>query len=201
MYPFSTSIIIASIVLIGKWSRFELKAISSTLFFGVLLTMMSSAIVSKTVKELNIPLMLYLSPIFYIIGALVVMMPLVIDLKYISHMLRFLSICGIFAIITMFSIEIFLVNYVGIANAILYIFILCIVIFLEFNIIKDIKTYKVGEAQISGPVILEMFTKPKKITEEEVSVSKEKKICLVCKSKISGLNFICSDCGTFYCFE
>ncbi len=199
MYPFSTSIIIASIVLLGKWSRFELKAISSTLFFGILLTMMSSAIVSKTVKELDIPLMLYLSPIFFIIGGLVVMLPLVIDLKYISHMLWFLSICGIFAITIMFLIEIFLIYYVGVANAILYIFILCIVIFFEVRIIKDIKSYKAGEAQISGPVILEMFTKPLKITEEDVSVSIEKKICLVCKSKISGLNYICSDCGTFYC--
>ncbi len=95
LYPFSTSIIIASIVLLGKWSRFELKAISSMLFFGVVFLMMSSGLVSKSVKELDIPLMLYLSPIFYIIGALVVMLPLIIDLKYISHMLRFLSICGI----------------------------------------------------------------------------------------------------------
>jgi len=199
MYPFSTSIIVASIVLLGRWSRFELKAVSSTLFFGVLLTMMSSALVSKTMKELNIPLMLYLSPIFYIIGALVVMLPLVIDLKYISHMLKFLSICGIFAIVTMFLIEVFLIYYVGVANAILYIFILFIVIFLEFKIIKDIRSYRVEEAQIPGPIILEMFTKPQKLTEEDVSVSIEKKICLVCKSKISGLNFICSDCGTFYC--
>ena len=35
LFPFSTSIIIASVVLLGKWSRFELKAISSILFFGV----------------------------------------------------------------------------------------------------------------------------------------------------------------------
>lgn len=43
------------------------------------------------------------------------------------------------------------------------------------------------------------FVKPKNITEEEVTVSKEKKICLVCKGKISGHNYICSECETFYC--
>ena len=43
------------------------------------------------------------------------------------------------------------------------------------------------------------FIKPKNITEEEVSVSKEKKICLVCKGKISGHNYVCSECETFYC--
>ena len=200
MYLFSTSIIIASIVVMGKWSRFELKAVSSMLFFGVLLTMMSSALVSKTTKELNIPFLLYLSPIFFIIGALVVMLPLVIDLKYISHMLRFLSICGIVTIITMFLIEVLLI-YSGISlpNVVLYALILCIVIFLEVKIIKDIKSYKAEEAQVHGPIILEMFTKPEKVSEEEVTVSKEKKICLVCKNKISGLNYICSDCGTFYC--
>lgn len=46
---------------------------------------------------------------------------------------------------------------------------------------------------------LATFSRPQKLTEEEVSVSKEKKTCLVCKSKISGMTFVCRDCGTFYC--
>ena len=44
-----------------------------------------------------------------------------------------------------------------------------------------------------------IFTKPEIITEEEVSVSKEKKICLVCKIKISSHTFVCRNCGSFYC--
>ncbi len=44
------------------------------------------------------------------------------------------------------------------------------------------------------------FVKPQMLTEEEVSISKEKKICLVCKGKVKGYNvFICSDCDTIYC--
>jgi hypothetical protein len=43
--------------------------------------------------------------------------------------------------------------------------------------------------------------KPPRITEEEVSVSKENKICLVCKGKVGGFNFICTECGAFYCMK
>lgn len=42
--------------------------------------------------------------------------------------------------------------------------------------------------------------RPTMITEEEVSISKEKKICLVCKGKISGYDvYICPGCDTLYC--
>ena len=41
--------------------------------------------------------------------------------------------------------------------------------------------------------------RPDIITEEEVSISKEKKICLVCKGKVGGFSFICDECGAFYC--
>ncbi|MHA1257821.1 MAG: DC1 domain-containing protein, partial [Promethearchaeota archaeon] len=46
-----------------------------------------------------------------------------------------------------------------------------------------------------------IFTKPELVTEEEVSVSKEKKICIVCKRKLAGfkLAFICRECDTLYC--
>ncbi|MFX1452788.1 MAG: hypothetical protein ACFFCM_18270 [Promethearchaeota archaeon] len=43
---------------------------------------------------------------------------------------------------------------------------------------------------------------PGQITEEEVSISKEKKICLVCKGKVSGFEtFLCPICETFYCHK
>jgi len=46
--------------------------------------------------------------------------------------------------------------------------------------------------------IVSVFSRPKTLTEEEVSISKEKKICLLCKGKISNFNFLCK-CGAFYC--
>jgi len=41
---------------------------------------------------------------------------------------------------------------------------------------------------------------PQKITEEEVTYYKEKKICLVCKGSIEGFNnYICPKCEVLYC--
>ena len=47
--------------------------------------------------------------------------------------------------------------------------------------------------------ILGVFTKPPRVTEEEISISKEKKICLVCKNKLKGYIFMCEGCEAFYC--
>ena len=48
--------------------------------------------------------------------------------------------------------------------------------------------------------IFRIRKRPDQITEEEVSISKEKKICLVCKGKLSGYNiFVCPNCDAFYC--
>jgi hypothetical protein len=48
--------------------------------------------------------------------------------------------------------------------------------------------------------ILGVFLKPQKVTEEEVTVSKEKKICLVCKGKVGRFDiFLCPDCNALYC--
>lgn len=41
--------------------------------------------------------------------------------------------------------------------------------------------------------------RPDNITEEEVSISKERKICLVCKGKLAKLLYMCPDCNSFYC--
>ncbi len=209
LYPLNTTIIIAVIVLLSKESRFELKAISSLLFFGVLFLMISSGLVSKDVKALNFQYLLYLSPIFYIIGALVVILPLIINPIHLSHALKFWLLSGISVVIVIFSIEsllIYEISIIGLSveevfQIVLYLFMLLVVIFLEYQVIKDIKSNKLQDKKEDMPNILEMFTKPQRVTEEEVSVSKEKKICLVCKGKISGLNFMCSKCGTFYCLK
>ena len=48
---------------------------------------------------------------------------------------------------------------------------------------------------------LKIFTKPKTITKEEINFSIEKKICLVCKSKVSRLNYFCPECEVLYCIR
>ena len=67
---------------------------------------------------------------------------------------------------------------------------------------RNMKYLKQRAEQNANPEkgqILTAFSKPKKVTEEEVSVSKEKKICLVCKGGISRYNiYICPECNSLY---
>jgi hypothetical protein len=43
--------------------------------------------------------------------------------------------------------------------------------------------------------------RPDHITEEEVNFHREKKICLVCKGNVSGINYICPSCDALYCIK
>lgn len=48
---------------------------------------------------------------------------------------------------------------------------------------------------------LRMFTKPEYLTEKEITFYREQKICLVCKSQVSRLTYICPKCDTLYCVK
>ncbi|MBY8987118.1 MAG: hypothetical protein KGD61_01600, partial [Candidatus Lokiarchaeota archaeon] len=43
--------------------------------------------------------------------------------------------------------------------------------------------------------------RPDQITEEEVNFHRERKICLVCKGNVSGINYICPGCDALYCIK
>jgi predicted amidophosphoribosyltransferase len=62
-------------------------------------------------------------------------------------------------------------------------------------------TSKTPEIRKDKLDLFSAFTKPQKLTEEEVSISIEKKICLVCKGELSRKNYICPECKTFYCIK
>ena len=68
----------------------------------------------------------------------------------------------------------------------------------QFSESKEISTKEIKE---KGLDILGMMVRPQKLTEEEVSISKEKKICLVCKSELMKKIYICPECKTFYCIK
>ena len=59
--------------------------------------------------------------------------------------------------------------------------------------LKPKKEVKVKES------LFRITKRPAQITEEEVSISKEKKICLVCKGKVGRYMFMCPECESFYC--
>ena len=62
------------------------------------------------------------------------------------------------------------------------------------------KTPTKKEVKVEGD-LFRISKRPDQITEEEVSISKEKKICLVCKGKAIGMTYICTECEAFYCVK
>ncbi len=125
------------------------------------------------------------------------------DPKSISRALAFWKIAGTSLICIYFRYNFYKIyegipiDYVTIAySVILY-------VPLIFIIIKNIKSEMTPESKEEIKEkrldVLGAFIKPQRITEEEVSVSKEKKICLVCKGTGLRFTYICPECNAIYC--
>jgi len=186
-----------------KWSKLELKSISalqlnSALFFGLSMTL-----ANPDFLVLNaIPL--YIAPLFFITASIIAITPVTINPEYFSKALKFWYIFGTGQIITMsiFSIYfIFLAIFYGLPYYFsFYAFIVTFLLFLvNYFAIDNIKNQGKREEKGSLPNILAIFSKPKGITEEEVSLYRDKAICLVCKGNIEGFSYICGNCKALYC--
>ena len=84
----------------------------------------------------------------------------------------------------------------------LFIPIVVVITALIYSFLKIIKMMRTAEAdriKNDVPSVIGMFARPKKLTEEEVSISKEKKTCLVCKGRLARAMYICPECSAFYC--
>lgn len=61
-------------------------------------------------------------------------------------------------------------------------------------------TIAVFQVKETLPSKSEVFVRPEAISEEDLTLFKERKICLVCKGNASGFGvFVCPDCGVLYC--
>ena len=188
-----------------KWSRLEFKAVSSLLLLGSLLIGLGSILISEPIKRQNIgPSLLILTALIYLVGTLMAISPTLIDTKVFTEslskknywilsgiiVLGFMIIIEIYFIIYEFPIDILIQTSVAVSMG----------AFSIFYTLKSMKIQIAEEKNNKTMQFLEAFTKPKKVTEEEVSISKEKKICLVCKGKVARSNiFLCPECDTFYC--
>jgi len=191
------SIVFLSILLTyTKWSRPELKAVSSFVFFGTILMMAAMILSSEHIKIYGV-FPLVISPIFYFSGTILILIPTVIDLKFFSKAFKFWLILGISSIILYITLGMVFVYFGFTADLLIAIIVITLVIL--YSTIINTKTHKTTKGKEEMRNFLEAFGRPKKVTEEEVSVSKEKKICLVCKGKLVRKIYICPDCNTFYC--
>jgi len=188
-----------------KWSRLEFKAISSIIFIGTALILFSCDLASRPIKELN-SMPLFIPPIIFILGFSIILSPLLLNPKLFSRALFYWLATGI-AVIGLICIIEFYFIFIGVPalfSVLYFIWIIVLAFFLykSTNYIKS-EISPVSEIKIKErrPEVLGAFTRPQMITEEEVSISKEKKVCLVCKGKIGGFNlaFICTACDVIYC--
>ena len=115
---------------------------------------------------------------------------------------KFLSLSiGWFSTLTLILLEGFLIY--SLFDILFKIGMICSLWFFYFGLREepekpeDIPTIK--EIKVEESLFL-ISQRTSRLTEEEVSISKEKKICLVCKGKVSGYNiFICPTCDALYC--
>ncbi|TXT66178.1 MAG: membrane protein of unknown function [Promethearchaeota archaeon] len=161
------------------------------------------ALTDPLAKSMN-ALPLFVPPLLVIVGIIIAISPLIINPEGLSQVKIIWKVASL--VITI----IFLFFFIYI---IIFEFPLSVILLLEFvnvlSFIVILKIMKMIQLESSGRNsgekigdelnIMEVLTRPMKVTEEEVTISKEKKICIVCKGKVLRNNvYLCPSCGTFY---
>jgi len=184
-----------------KYSQIEFKTVSLFILVGSTLIINAWILRGYETKSLNsIPLII--APILFLLGAIIWVIPTLVNPKYYARNLSIWVIIGSFVITLCIIITLYL--WISLSTKYLFGFVsLSIEIYLFYRVITDIKFTKIKESQnnkVDLQDILRTYAKPPKITEEEVFISKEKKICMVCKGNVARNNiYLCPDCNTFYC--
>ncbi len=184
-----------------KWSQSELRAATSFIILGSLFLGISMYYMSPARMQLgDTPILIF--PTLLIFGTFLCMAPTVFKPKFFSRNIKYWYLFSILlisapAILTVYYVTIsdLIVIETFIGGVVLVIFFTIeSVIFIRFIKREEILFFE-GDTGVRG-----IFTKPEKVTEEEVSISKEKKICLVCKGRIARFNiYICPECDVLYC--
>ena len=188
-------------------SKGEFQAVSSIVTIGFALLLIGWAFEIHNVKVLNV---VYppIPSLFIILGTLFVILPLILDIEFISSRLAniivifsFIGI-GVFLSLTLFTnLPLFIISQLIIWISV--ILLLIVIIYIVMSIIKQ-KKGPITQTSIVREELkdfIKIFTKPSTITIEEVELYREKGICLVCKSKISRLNYSCPKCNALYCIK
>ncbi|MFX1502428.1 MAG: hypothetical protein ACFFDH_15815 [Promethearchaeota archaeon] len=185
----------------------EFKAISSIMTIGYAIFLVGWVFETMVVKyegyvDPPIP------PILMIIGALVAISPLIIDLQFFAKpFVNWIVIISIGFIFLLLGLTVFAKLPGLITIQITIIFASIVLVFaLLYILINVYKAYKSPKSLMEDEEkelrdFIRAFSKPQRITEEEVQMYKQKMICLVCKSHISRVNYVCPECNALYCIK
>jgi hypothetical protein len=196
-------------------SKEDFQLVAIFLLVGSTLLASGFFLDSRFLKQANvIPAVL---PAFLIIfGSISAILPMIIKPKNYTKLLFFINFLSISFLIFLIIMMIFVINFfisneinialvVGICLGML----LALIIFiftskLTYNIFKSAK--KFSNFDFSNPNIsqeslfnLFLFSSPEKLTEEEVTISNEKNLCLACKKKLERDVYLCPNCHSKYC--
>lgn len=188
-------------------SKKEFQIISSVVTIGFALTLIGWVFEATTIKVLNI-----ISPaipsVFIILGAIITIFPLIIDLEFFSSRLaNWLILVSITGILLFLGLTVFTSLPLGIISQIIIwcsaIALISVIAYIAIQISKRIRTplTPTNDNKVEFKDFIKIFTKPTTITVEEIELYKEKGLCLVCKSKISRLNYVCPKCNALYCVK
>jgi hypothetical protein len=182
-----------------KWARKELKAANSLIILGSFIIIIPSIFANPNIMVAGVVPSLLL-PISLITGTILSAAPTILNpkifLKNTSYWYIF-CISGTGYFMFWFIFMILFLPVVAILGFTCVIFFSLECIFFLKSISRE-----EGASKKKNVDVIDIFTRPATITEEEVSVSKERKICLVCKGKMGGFDtfiFMCPDCNAFYC--
>ena len=191
------------LLILTKWSELEFKGTSSFVFIGSIFIGGGLIFDSLLIKPLGV-VPLITTPISFIIGASICLMPTIFDPQKFGNAYEIWRATTIATVIIncTFQVMTFLLNlplFIQVGNLIFTIYIIVLLNRTLHDIKVEINTESTGELKKRTGDIMGVFTRPPKITEEEIRFHKELRICLVCKEKIKGFNFMCTDCSALYC--
>jgi hypothetical protein len=201
-------IIIILLSLLFIWSSIkskrEFQAISSIISIGFIVIVIGWTFEAIIIKNIS-PVSRVLPSLFVIIGSLIAISPLIGYSEFFTkpfiRILIFVMIglIATFLVLTLFfNLPLFIVVLIFIWIAV-FVLILVVGYVLYFYSKRRQRESETRKDEIKDTI--SMFTRPPKITVEEAKFYREKGLCIVCKNKISRLNYVCPSCNVFYCVK
>lgn len=183
----------------------EFKAISSMMAIGFTTFLIGWTFEAIPLKGLNL-IFSGISSFLVFIGVLIALAPLILNIEFFYRpLVNWIIIILIMCILTFLGLTIFTnldLSIIGLIIIGISTFTLIVVImYIIFFMVKRVRARETPliEEKAELKDFLKIFTKPTTITEDEINFAIEKKICLVCKSKVSRLNYVCPKCQVLYC--
>ncbi|MFX0101100.1 MAG: hypothetical protein ACFFCS_16110 [Candidatus Hodarchaeota archaeon] len=193
--PVWVFVVILSFLKVARHTHSKFKQYPVLIIIGFLMGVIAISLTNKNVKGSNL-FPLSLSPLSFLFAEFSFFFALIIKPKNIS---RFVSFSILLALVLVTGVAILVMYYLYPPLMIVTLIAAPICI---YSLLKVIKRSQVGiQIQVDDKIqkLSTLFARPQKVTEEEISVSKDKQICLVCKVELQRDTYICPECKAFYC--